>query len=528
MLYKILVSLLVLSCLGFGSNAQNISTVAGGGSTGLGDGGPATMATLNLPVDAVVDVYGNLYIPDLQDNLVRKVTASTGIITTLAGTGVPGFGGDGGPATLAQLQGPSSVAVDSIGNIYIADQRNNRIRKVTPVGVISTVVGTGVSGYSGDGGPATAAEINTPTCVYIDKHNELYIADCYNHRVRKINALGIIYTVVGNGISGFSGDGGNATSAKLNGPVGVTKDTAGNFYIADLANGRIRKVSVSDTISTIAGNGTTIYSGDRGPATAAGFCSVESIAVDKFGNVYIANQCEFRIRKISPSGIISTFAGVGTLGFSGDGGPAVAAHLFDPWGVATDTMGGVYISDYGNHRIRYVPYCPLPVAGIINGSDTLCVGGSITLSNSMGGGTWISTNPSTATISTTGTVVCLSVGVTNIKYVVTNSCGSDTAIFPIVVRPAGSCTLKINKIGNSNASFNIYPNPGQGYFTLILQSNEIEEVHVSFTNMLGEIVYELDMNTNTPKEIKPDINAGIYYISTHTKYENLSAKLVVE
>ena len=215
-----------------------------------------------------VDASGNLYIADTGNNRIRKVSA-TGIITTVAGNGSAGYSGDGGPATSAQLDGPEGVAVDGSGNLYIADTCNNRIRKVSATGIITTVAGNGSAGYSGDGGPATSAQLSLPAGVAVDGSGNLYIADSGNNRIRKVSATGIITTVAGNGSPGYSGDGGPATSAQLNQPAGVAVDASGNLYIADSSNNRIRKVSATGIITTVAGNGFDGYSGDGGPATSA-------------------------------------------------------------------------------------------------------------------------------------------------------------------------------------------------------------------------------------------------------------------
>jgi hypothetical protein len=251
------------------NNAIIIDTVAGNGSWGYsGDGGPATEAMLSYPRGVAVDASGNIYIADLYNHRIRKVDTS-GIITTVAGNGDEGYSGDGGPATEAMLDFPFGVAVDASGNIYIGDTHNYRIRKVDTSGIITTVAGNGAWGYSGDGGPATEAMLDFPCDVAVDASGNLYIGDVYNQRIRKVDTSGIINTVAGNGSWGYSGDGGPATEAQLHGPFGVTVDASGNLYIADYDNQRIRKVDTSGIITTVAGNGSRGYSGDGGPATDA-------------------------------------------------------------------------------------------------------------------------------------------------------------------------------------------------------------------------------------------------------------------
>ncbi len=352
------------------ASTGNISTVAGSATLGYsGDGGPATSAELSYPHGVAVDGSGNLYIADTQNNRIRMVTASTGIISTVAGNGTVGYSGDGGAATSAELTYPNGVAVDSVGNIYIADTQNNRIREVTAsTGNISTVAGNGTFGYSGDGGAATSAELTYPDGVAVDGSANIYIADFDNCRIRKVTAsTGIISTVAGNGTGGYSGNGGAATSAELYAPDGVAVDSAGNIYVADTGNNVIRKVTASTgIISTVAGNGTYGYSGDGGAADSATLKGPSGVAVDSAGNLYIADASN-RIRAVghptplvlSAATIINTIAGTGTGGYSGDGGLAsgpmnTGARLDQPHGVAVDSAGNLYIADYANNVIRKV------------------------------------------------------------------------------------------------------------------------------------------------------------------------------
>jgi uncharacterized protein (TIGR03437 family) len=271
-------------------------------------------------------------------------------IYTVAGNGTQGPSGDNGPATSAQLNWPEGVAVDPAGNLYIADNFNNRIRKVSN-GVITTVAGDGAQGFSGDNGPAASAQLYGPTGVAVDSAGNVYIADAENARIREVSK-GVITTVAGNGSFGFSGDNGPATSAQLYGPWGVAVGSAGNLYIADEVNNRIRRVS-NGVITTVAGNGAPGFSGDNGPATSAQLYGPCGVAVDAAGNLYIADTYNQRIRKVS-NGVITTVAGNGTYGFSGDNGPATSAQLKGPWGVALDSAGNLYIADTSSLRIRKV------------------------------------------------------------------------------------------------------------------------------------------------------------------------------
>ena len=340
-----------------GADAQTapgfvIATVAGDGVPGFnGDGGAATAAELYYPSGVAVDGAGNLFIGDYQNNRVRKVTPA-GAIGTVAGNGARGFGGDGGPATAAELYFPSGVAVDAAGNLFIADTNNCRIRKVTAAGTISTVAGNGTRGYSGDFGPATAAELYFPSGVAVDGAGNLFIGDTNNSVIRKVTPEGIITTVAGNGTRGFGGDGGPATAAELYAPSGVAVDGTGNLYIADTTNSRIRIVTPAGTIATVAGNGVYAFGGDGGPAIQAELYSPRWVAADVAGNLYIADTNNSRIRVVTPTGAIGTVAGNGAAGFSGDGGPAALAELSAPSGIALDGAGDLFVADEANNRVR--------------------------------------------------------------------------------------------------------------------------------------------------------------------------------
>jgi len=336
------------------TRVAGVSTVRGYS----GDGGPATSAQLNYPERIAIDSVGNIYFADESNSRVRKVTIATGIITTIAGNGTFAYSGDGGPATSASLNFPVGLAFDGAGNLYIADAGNNRIRRVAAgTGVITTVVGNGAYGYFGDGGPAINSRLANPLDVQLDSAGNLYIADWNNNRIRKVTASnGIISTIAGNGVPGFSGDGQLAIFAELNEPFGVAVDAAGNIFIADSENGRIRKVTASTgVISTFAGNGDQTFGGDNGPASNAALGLPEDVAVDTSGNVYIADWGNSRIRRVSPaSGTIVTIAG-GATGFAGDGLPATSGQLsFDPLGITLDSAGNLYIGDNLNNRVRMV------------------------------------------------------------------------------------------------------------------------------------------------------------------------------
>ncbi|HXB13590.1 MAG TPA: T9SS type A sorting domain-containing protein, partial [Bacteroidia bacterium] len=309
-------------------------------------------AELYQPTGVTVDTIGNVYIADGSNNRIRKIGIN-GKISTVAGNGAGGFSGDGGQATAAELNDPAAIAVDKKGNIYIADYYNDCIRQVNSSGVINTIAGNGSFGFSGDGGQATNAELNSPTGVAVDNSGNVYIVDA-NDRIRKVNTAGIINTIAGNGNTGFSGDGGQATAAEFNFPQGLSVDTAGNIYIADAGNNRVRKINALGVIATIAGNGTAGALGNKGQATAAELNAPTGVQTDKMGNVYIADWKNNCIRKISDSGIITTVAGNDSIGFYGDGGPSTVAELNAPYAIALDTTGNLYIADVNNNRIREV------------------------------------------------------------------------------------------------------------------------------------------------------------------------------
>ncbi len=356
------------------NNAKVITTIAGNGQAGFnGDGGPATQASLWAPSGLVVDNAGNLYIADSWNDRIRKVDAR-GIITTIAGNGQRSYSGDGGLATQASFFEPFYVTIDNAGNLYIADFANHRVRKIDTNGTITTIAGNGQGGeyvpFFGDGGPATQSPLGYINGIAIDNAGNLYIADGWYSRIRKVDINGIITTIAGTGQYGYSGDGGPATQAQIGGPNGVAIDKAGNIYIVDGYNtNRIRKVDNSGIITTIAGNGQAGFSGDGGPATLASISGAGGIAIDHSGNIYIGDSWGTRIRKVDTIGIITTYAGNGQQGFSGDGGLAVQANFY--WGayMAVDSAGTVYIGDNGNQRIRKVAY-PEAFGSIITAGDT--------------------------------------------------------------------------------------------------------------------------------------------------------------
>jgi sugar lactone lactonase YvrE len=314
-----------------------------------GDGGPASRAQVNTPANIAVDAAGNVYFADSQNNRIRRISPA-GMIDTIAGTGVRGFSGDGGPATQAALNAPMGVSIGPGGALYIADSGNNRIRVIMD-GTIATIVGNGNAGLFGDGGPALKAALHVPQSVVVDSNYNLYIADTLNHTVRRVTPDGTIDSFTGNQ-PGFSGDDGPATQALLNFPTSVALDAANNVYVVDQGNRRVRRISVTTgMITTVAGSDFS-FVGDGGMAVYARLDKPQAVAVDKLGNLYITDAVQNRIRKVDTSGGISTVAGTGDCCYENDGGQSVNADLNGPWGLAFDASGNLYISDSGNQAIR--------------------------------------------------------------------------------------------------------------------------------------------------------------------------------
>ncbi len=446
----------IFNCSFLYSQPYSIATFAGNGYTATlgmggfsGNGGQATAAELNLPAGVAVDPSGNVYIADQFNQRIRMVNTN-GIITTFAGNGYNtgssgGYSGDGGNPTSAELNYPTGVAVGPDGGftaVYIADRYNNRIRQVYD-GFIFTLAGNGFDadgggGYSGDGGVATAAELYLPWGVGVSSTGNVYIADSYNNVIREVKdpTLTAIVTFAGNGSANFSGDGGQATAAEISRSQGVAVDGSGNVYIAD-GNGRIRKVNTAGIISTVAGGGTSGL-GDGGPATAAEI-DAYGLAVDAPGNIYIASFNDNRIRKVNTSGIISTIAGNGTGGYTGDGGPGIDAEIWGPSGVAVDGSGNVYIADYINNRVRKLTpiTCALSEGTPTVNQNVLCNGGangSATAAIPTGGLSPYTYQWNSGTASTTSSNNTLSAGTYTITATDYNGCSATASV--IITQPA--------------------------------------------------------------------------------------------
>jgi sugar lactone lactonase YvrE len=372
----------------------------------------ALTVPLVLPSAIVFDPTGNLYFADTGNHIIRKIDP-TGNITTVAGTGTQGFSGDAGPATSATLDSPQGLALDTANNLYIADTHNHRIRKLNlTTGTLTTIAGT-TPGFSGDMASAISAQLNLPTALALDASNNLYLADTGNHRIRKITAsTGIITTIAGTGTQGFSGDTGLAISAAIDSPTGLALDASSNLYLADTHNHRIRKITASTgIITTIAGNGAPGFSGDTTAATTASLTLPHGITIDPAGNLYLADTANHRIRRIDvATGIITTVAGDGTQAFAGDGGPAITASLDSPRNTAVSPSTLLTLSDTGNQRIRQLEAAPAPATTIhtIGGISVTAPGTlALTAPSAIAYGTGQLTATLASTPNATGTVIFL-------------------------------------------------------------------------------------------------------------------------
>ena len=424
------------------SSAQNIKTVAGDGTYDYsGEGLPAILSENEGISGIAVDSYGNYYLADPNNHTVSKVNTA-GIITRFAGDGTltPGFSGDGDLAIHALLNYPTGVASDALGNVYITDRENHRIRKVSVSGTISTIAGNGFPGFFGEGVPATAAEMASPGDLFIDVAGNIYFSDNGNSRVRKINAAGIITTIAGDGTVGMGLEGVPATSTPVREVAGVCADAAGNVYIAEVYYNRIRKISPAGIITTVAGTGTAGYSGDGTPATAARLNNPACVRLNPSGELLISDVQNHRIRKVDAAGIISTVAGTGTAGFFGDGGPATAAQFKWPSALAINSFGELLISDEGNARVRQI--FMHPVAAISATSLDVCEDSCIIVTNTSVGTPdsirWSALGTPLSTTMTAVPICFATFGTFDISLYVYNVSGTDTATISVTVNEAPS------------------------------------------------------------------------------------------
>jgi sugar lactone lactonase YvrE len=414
----------------------------------------AITVPLLLPSAIVFDPAGNLYIAETANHVIRKVDIN-GNITTIAGTGTQGFSAISGPANASQLDSPQGLALDTANNLYIADTHNHVIRKLNLTsGILTTIAGTGTPGFSGDNGPATSAQVDLPTALALDAQNNLYLADTRNHRIRRIAATtGLITTIAGNGTQGFSGDNAPATAASIDSPTGLALDVSNNLYLADTHNHRIRRIdAVTGLITTIAGTGSLGYSGDSAQATAATLALPHGLTLDAAGNLYFADTSNQRIRRIDAiTGLITTIAGNGTQGFSGDNGPATAAALDSPRATTVSPTALLTLADTGNQRIRQIeaPTSLQTMAGL-----GLTTPGALTLSApsviAYGTGTIIATLASGTPA--TGLITFLDTANATITILATVPLTTTTATLNTSALPAGIHNITATYAGDQTHS----------------------------------------------------------------------------
>ena len=563
------------------STSGTIATIAGTGVAGYsGDNAAATAARLNNPSAVAVDAAGNIFVSDMLNNVVRKINTA-GIITTYAGVISTGnFGGDGNPATASTvfLHTPMGLSVDASGNLYIAELDNDIIRMVSSAGIISTVAGVpNLGGYSGDAGAATDARLNQPSDVKIDAAGNLYIADNSNNVIRKVDASGTINTCIGSGTPGFSGDGGQATMANLYRPSGIALGNAGEIFVSDWKNQRIREVYPSGVIYTLGGTGAVGYTGDGGIAHYATMNYPYSGSVDTGGNFYFADYGNNAIRKITPfhnhtpafaSGHSTTFNvcinSTNDTVVSGLSVNDLDTNQVVNWFVitsalhgtaastATATTTGGTISGLG---VTYTPATgytgtdvfklvatdgigydtmtvninvqPVLTTPVITGKDSVCPGNTDTLLASYPSGTWASGNTTLATISSSGIVTAISRGLDTIVFTATNACGSVFGIKSVFVRSHDTCLLQTQEALVGNTGLLIYPNPGAGKFNCIFSSNAQTPVHLVITDLVGNVVKETQALTNREFEFNLEVPSGMYFYTANDGEQRYSGRLQV-
>jgi len=436
------IATIVLSFRFTKTSAQTITTFAGSDSSGYsGDGGAATLARLGSPRGIAIDNMGSIYFTDFYCHCVRKINTS-GVINTIAGNGSPGYSGDGGAATAATLYSPSSVAIDDSGNIYIADESYNCVRRINTAGIITLFAGNTSPGYGGDGGSATAAQLESPVGVAVDHTGNVYIADMANHAIRKVSG-GNISTFAGTGVGGQSSDGSPATASRIGKPISIAIDALGNVFFSDSLS-FVHKVDISGIITTIAGYGPYGYFGDGGPATAARFNSINGTAIGMSGEIYLSDAGNSVVRVINHTGIINNYAGSHVQGYGGDGGPAWLCEFNGPSGISMDATGCVYVADAANARIRKI-----------------------------------------------------------------------------------SATTAVSNVDFPGA-LRCYPNPSSGSFTITLPQAVEPTATVAITNTLGQTIYTNTFTTNRPAQINLAAPSGIYFITATVGSKQAKTKIVIE
>lgn len=508
--------------------AQTISTIAGTGVQGYnGDNVAATIAQLNSPAYVSPDNSGNIYIADLLNHRVRKIDMN-GFITTIAGNGSTAYNGDNIAATVASLYNPTAVSFDQTGNIYIADGNHNRIRKINSNGFINTLAGTGSSGYNGDGIQATTSQLNYPTDgLVLDASGNIFIADTYNHRIRKISTNGIIITIAGTGVAGYNGDNIAATSSQLNFPYGLTLDATGNLYVADGHNHRIRKINTAGIITTVAGTGIQGYNGDNIQATSANLNTPQGFAIDASGNLYISDSYNNRIRKVNKNtGVITTIAGTGSAGYNGDNITATLAQVNNSVGITFDQAGNLYIADIGNHRVRKVNnvgiILPLSLtkftAQLQNNSGLLLwqTNNEVNTQNFV-----VESSKDGVSFSALGLVDANNTrGINNYSFIDNKITSGNNYYRLKMVDIDGKfvySNVLIIKLNASTISINVYPNPAKQFVHLSFVSSVTSKCIINITNMQGKVITQLTKNIETGiNKLILDVHnyaTGIYYLS---------------
>lgn len=514
------ISIIIFILFSLAAKAQNITTIAGTGISGhSGDGGVATAANLQVLPRACTNTGGLVCVGGVSSNRIRHID-SDGIITTIAGISSGGFSGDGGFATSAQLNKPFDAALDTFGNILIIDYGNYRIRHIDrATGIINTIAGSGIAGSTGDGGPATLASI-TPYALCVDKMNNIYFIDNNGTKVRKIDHDGTITTIAGTGIGGFTGDGGPATNANLTMDYSICIDSSSNYlYLA--CNTRIRRINISTgIIETFAGTGASLYTGDNIPATSASF-NVMTMCIDQKNNwLFIFDIINDRVHRINHEGIFSTIAGTGTAGYSGDGGLATAAQIFNPEGGVIDNCGNLIFGDKSNNRIRKVTYHPYATPSItISGVASATVGATVTLAATVTAGagsytiSWLRNGVLLATTSTPSFTYTKGAGTDTITarlHPTVAYCSDTAASTPIIIAelPVGAASIQ-------PLSAHIYPTPTTG--TLHIQASAIMH-QAQLQSLTGATLATYTPGTHQATISIAHLPPGIYTLRINHQY----------